>query len=259
MMDFYARLGGRVRALREAHNLTQQELAARLNINRPAVVQMEKGKRKICTEEALQLAEVFGITLGALIDPNKDIKVVLEEAKQDNLQTPQIRINVPQRHLAKFREVFLYILDRVGSKPNMGETVIYKLLYFIDFDFYEMYEEQLIGAAYQKNTYGPTPVEFAKIVQGMIASGEIEKAKRDFHGYPQTRYLPLREPDLSILRGNEVKVIDWVLNRLSDMNATQISEYSHGDIPWLTTDDNAIIEYESVFYRTPQYSARSYD
>ena len=151
------------------------------------------------------------------------------------------------------------ILDRVGSKPNIGETVIYKLLYFIDFDFYEMYEEQLIGAAYQKNTYGPTPVQFAKIVEAMIAHGEIERTKREYHGYPQMRYSPLREPDLSMLRGHEIKVIDKVLNRLSDMNAAQISEYSHGDIPWLTTDDNAIIEYESVFYRTPQYSVRSYD
>jgi len=252
-------LGERVRALRDAHSLTQDELAARLNLKRNAVGQIENGRRKMRFAEALKMAEVFGITPGALAEPGKDIEVVLEEINTPIEEKAQIRINVPQQNVAKFKEVLLHILNKVGSKANIGETVIYKLLYFIDFDFYEMYEEQLIGAAYQKNTYGPTPVEFAKIVRDMIADEEIEKTKREYHGYPQVRYLPLREPDLSILRGHETKVIDSVLNRLSGMNATQISEYSHGDIPWLTTDNNAIIEYESVFYRTPQYSVRSYD
>ncbi len=45
----------------------------------------------------------------------------------------------------------LYVLNKVGCKYNVGETVLYKLLYFIDFDFYEKYEEQLIGATYVKN------------------------------------------------------------------------------------------------------------
>jgi hypothetical protein len=41
------------------------------------------------------------------------------------------------------------------------------------------------------------------------------------------------------------------------MNASQISEYSHNDVPWLTAKDGGIIDYESVFYRTPSYSVRS--
>jgi hypothetical protein len=41
------------------------------------------------------------------------------------------------------------------------------------------------------------------------------------------------------------------------MNASQISEYSHGDVPWLTTDDKKIIDYEKVFYRTTPYSVRN--
>jgi hypothetical protein len=77
------------------------------------------------------------------------------------------RISIPQKNLKKFEQVLLYILCKVGSKPNIGETVIYKLLYFIDFNFYEKYEEQLIGATYIKNQYGPTPKEFIKVVDTM--------------------------------------------------------------------------------------------
>ena len=71
----------------------------------------------------------------------------------------------------KFKEVLLYILNKVGAKPNIGETALYKLLYFIDFDFYEKYETQLTGAKYIKNYYGPTPIEFEKIVEGMEKRG----------------------------------------------------------------------------------------
>jgi len=145
----------------------------------------------------------------------------------------------------------------VGSKPNIGETVLYKLLYFIDFDFYEKYEEQIIGATYLKNHYGPTPLEFKKIVEEMIRSREIIKVEDQYFEYPQTKYLPLREPDLNRLKANEVEMINDVLSRLSHMNASQISSYSHNDVPWLTADDQSIIEYESVFYRTDAYSVRT--
>lgn len=53
--------------------------------------------------------------------------------------------------------------------------------------------------------------------------------------------LPLRKPDLTKLRANEIELIDDVLNRLSDMNASQISDYSHRDIPWVTTEDGEVI------------------
>ena len=43
------------------------------------------------------------------------------------------------------------------------------------------------------------------------------------------------------------------------MSARQISEYSHKDVPWLATDEGGIIAYESVFYRTPEYSVRGDD
>ena len=45
-------------------------------------------------------------------------------------------------------------------------------------------------------------------------------------------------------------------SRLSDMNASKIADYSHKDIPWLAAEEGEILDYESVFYRTPEYSVR---
>ena len=93
----------------------------------------------------------------------------------------------------------------------------------------------------------------------MIDDGEIIKVESTYFEYPQTKYLPVRKADLAKLKANEIELIDNILHRLSDMNASQISEYSHNDVPWLTTENQEIIEYESVFYRTPSYSVREYD
>src|SRR3990167_5894472 len=258
MDNFNIRFGKTVKGLSEQRGISQQRLAELLNISRPAISQIESGERKISAEELKKLSEIFHIPLDSLLSLEKEPEVVLEEAEKREVIKPQMRINVPQKNLGKFKEVLLYILNKVGSKSNIGETVIYKLLYFIDFDFYEKYEEQLIGATYMKNKYGPTPVEFKKIVDKMSKDKEIEKVKSNFFAYPQTKYLPLRKQDLSKFKANEIEVIGDVLNKLSDMNATQISEYSHNDVPWLTTEDRKVIEYESVFYRTPPYSLREY-
>lgn len=259
-MDFYKRLGERVKKLRENYSLSQEEVAKRLKVNRVSISQIESGERKLTAEEIAKLSAIFNIDADILLDLKKDIRVRLEKEKDAvPKETSEIRISVPQKNLKKFREVLLYILNKVGSKTNIGETVLYKLFYFIDFDYYEKYEEQLIGAAYQKNHYGPTPVEFAKVVEGMKVKGDLVEVQSQYFQYPQRKYMPVREPDLSMLSADEIKTIDEVLERLSDMNAAQISEYSHGDVPWRTTQDGEIIDYESVFYRAAPYSVRKYN
>src|SRR4030043_788348 len=257
-MNIYEKIGLRIKKLREKTGMSQDVLARKMRLPRPAISQIESGARKIATDELLRFSQIFRIPVDDLLNPGKEPEVRLHEGKEAKEPKPRMRISVPQKNLQKFKEVLLYILNKVGSKPNIGETVIYKLLYFIDFDFYEKYEEQLIGATYMKNQYGPTPIEFDKIVEQMIKKEEIEKVKSDYFNYPQTKYLPRNKPDLTKFKENKIEVIDDVLNRLSEMNASQISDYSHGDVPWLTTSEGEVIEYESVFYRTPPYSVRSY-
>ncbi len=258
--NFNKRLGKRIKKLREQIDLSQEDLAVRLKINRVAISQIESGQRKMSAEEIAMVSKIFNITSDILLNLKKELAVVFERKVEASLKKrPEVRINVPQKNMSKFKEVLLYILNKVGSKPNVGESVIYKLLYFIDFDYYEKYEEQLIGATYIKNNYGPTPKEFVKIVNEMERKKELSKVESKYFQYPQTKYLPLRKPDLSILNARELQLIDSVLEGLSDKNATDISVYSHNDVPWLTTEDGEIIEYESVFYRNPAYSVRSYN
>ena len=59
-----------------------------------------------------------------------------------------MRPRKPTFNPKKFKEVILYILNKTGG---LDEEVLKTLLYFIDFDHYERYEEHLMGATYIKD------------------------------------------------------------------------------------------------------------
>ncbi len=251
----------KIKKLREKNGFSQEYLAKQLGISRPTFILIEEGKRELTISELKKLAAILNISLEEfLFNKKKGIEISIKlERKQRKTTKRGVRINVPQKKLDKFKEVLLYVLEKIGAKPNVGETVLYKLLYFIDFDFYEKYEEQLIGATYIKNYHGPTPIEFKPIVEEMGKKGEIEKVRSKYFQYDQKKYLPRRKPDLSRLNAQEIKHIDEVLARLSNKNAQELSDYSHNDVPWITTEDGKPIEYEAVFYRSRKTSVRSYE
>jgi transcriptional regulator with XRE-family HTH domain len=249
--------------MRNKQGISQAFVAGKIGVSRASYIEIEKGAKELTVSEASKIAEIFNITLTELISGKQicDIKVSLKDSKDtiERKKKQEMRIDVPQKNLKKFKEVLLYVLEKVGSKSNVGMTVLYKLLYFIDFDYYEKFEEQLIGATYIKNHFGPTPVEFKKIVESMELKGELETVKSKYFLHEQTKYLPRREPDISVLNAREIKHIDEVLARLSNKNAKELSAYSHEDIPWLVAKENEVIKYEAVFYRTKETSVREYE
>lgn len=251
-------LGEFIRKQRTKKEITQKELAAELRISRPTYTQIESGKRELTVSEAKKLAAVFDILLQDFLNEKETKRsVTIEKASRKKQNTLHIRVLA--KDLNKFKQVILYVLNKVGAKPNVGETVLHKLLYFIDFDYYEKFEENLMGATYIKNHHGPTSVDLGAILKEMQEQEEIKVVKTKYHGYPQKRYLPLEDSDLSTFSAREKEHIDAVLERLSDKNGKEIEKYSHGDIPWLSAEDGKPISYESVFYRDEKYSVRSYD
>ena len=164
----------KLKSLREQSHFSQKQLADALGISRPTYMQIEKGERELTISEAKKLASIFSLSLESFLENHASAtqEVVIESGTKQEKES-DIRIVMSRANARKFREVLLYILSKVGAKPNIGETALYKLLYFIDFDFYEKFEEQLTGARYIKNHYGPTPVEFKKIVENMEKKKEM--------------------------------------------------------------------------------------
>ncbi len=252
-----------IKSLRENNRLTQEYLAEKIGVSRPTYIQIEQGQRDLTVTEARKMADVFGLSLeDFLAEKIKSVSVRITSKKGGAAsKKTEMRIDVPQERVDKFREVLLYILKKIGGKPNVGMTVLYKILYFIDFDYYEKYEEQLMGALYIKNNFGPTPVMFEKIMRDLIKENKVEPIKSKFYQYPQTKYIinPKAEPNLSVIDGREKEHIDWEIERLSNMTAIEISALSHEDLPWITAEMGKPLHYEAVFYRTDATSVRKYD
>lgn len=169
------------------------------------------------------------------------------------------RISTPTLQVEKFKNVLLYILERCAGKPNVGEKVLGMLLYFSDFNHYEIYEEQLTGATYRKLPNGPIPDELESILSQMVEETQLHRVITVYQGSPQTRYLPQVKPDLTKLLASEVGVIDKVIQHMGDWSQAMITQYAHGDKPWRITEDNEELNYELAFYRGVPYTVRVYE
>lgn len=138
-----------------------------------------------------------------------------------------MREDTPRQDQEKQKQVIYYITTKHKEHLSYHELGIW--LYFIDFNFYEVYEKQLMGLQYRKTDI---PFIFVNI----------------------PNYPVIEIPDGDFLGDSEKKIIDDVINKFKSLEWYDLSAHLEEDIPWRTTDQYGIIPYESVFYRTKKTS-----
>lgn len=243
----------RIKQLRKQAGVSQEIVADAIGVARTTYASLEADRRPPNLDEIHKLAEYHEVSTASLISDDADVvnepEVTYERSQETNDTLP--REIDPKVKPEKLREVLLYVLSRVGAKPNVGETVLYKLLYFMDMDYYEKHERSITGLTYIHNTYGPSPVkDFRAVVDDMIEHDELDIVETKFFNNKQKKYLPQVAPKLTELRASEIKHIDEVLVRLGDKTASELSDLSHKDTPWIVTPQGRPIDYRDVFYRT---------
>ena len=251
-------VGQRITKLRKIKGLSQEDLAKSVKISRPSLAQIELGNRSVNILELQQLSMKLGFSLDDFMSKDFEVHQEINDENEKSTNIVEERIAVPNLNIDKFKNVLLYILEKCAGKPNVGETVLYKLLYFSDFNYYELYEEHLTGAKYKKLPFGPVPQKLDTIINQMIEGRVLKRVKTEYHGYPQTRYLPLEKANLEKLKASETEILDRVIEQMSDWSVTAISNYSHKDLPWEVTDEGKDISYELAFYRETPYTVRNY-
>ncbi len=246
MLNNNKKLGQKIKSLRQEVEMSQEELGSRLNISRTAVSQLERGNRSLKAFELLKISKIFGISVEDIFSEN--------QKKVDNNSKVNEDIEFNKENL---KNSILYILAECGGKPNFGKTVLYKLLYFSDFDSFERFREPITGLNYYRQKFGPVPQQkeqYGPTIEEMIDNSQLKKFKQEYYGKKQERYIALEDYEKKAFSAKQKEVIDNVLKRLSSMNALQIQNYAHGDYPWRVTKSGKIIPYKLAFNRDVPYS-----
>lgn len=221
--------------------MSQDDFAKALDVSRVTFSQIEQGERELKHSELIKIAGLFEMSLDDLVSQEKETQKIERKPKEED-------------PFYKFKQVFLYILNKCAQKPNIGKTALNKLLYFSDFNFYEKNFQSITGVEYIKLPRWPVPKIMDLILPQMEQEQLVKQIEIPYFGYTQQRILPLVAPDMSIFSASEIIEIDDVLRKYSDKSADRLSERSHNDMPYKATKNiGDTISYGLVGYRDPMY------
>lgn len=148
-------------------------------------------------------------------------------------------------HDAKFREMILYVAKEAQDDPKCGATKLNKILFYADFAAYRKWGRSISGQEYQKLEWGPAPRRLKPEVETLEREKACAWADRDYYGRTLKKLITLREPDLSRFSAEEIDLIRDVVDRLRELNATEVSDLSHEFLGWQAAEYGETIPYET--------------
>ncbi|MEK7606992.1 MAG: Panacea domain-containing protein [Patescibacteria group bacterium] len=149
----------------------------------------------------------------------------------------------------KYKEVILYLAEKLGGEIR-GKKKLAKLLYFVDFDFFEKFQKSLTGDVYKALPMGPFPITMEKVLADMAEEKKItiklEKVRAD---YNSTEIYRIKERADGNFSKEEQKVLDRVIAKYGHLSGKQLEDLTHAEAPYIGTAPNQEIAYELAFYR----------
>lgn len=78
--QFYSAVGQRIVAARKARGLTQEALALKMKMSRPAIANMERGAQRLPLHVAVRLKAILGLPdIEALLPPVTELDVLADD------------------------------------------------------------------------------------------------------------------------------------------------------------------------------------
>lgn len=155
----------------------------------------------------------------------------------------------------KYIELILYILTQSYDKKHLGKTVLCSLLYFIDFNYYELYGQLLTEETYIKTKKGIKPKHFREITEELIDRKQLFLRKEPYYHRIIHKYYPTIIPTIRFSK-KELELIDFSIKQLSNNNASAMIKHVIKDPPIIIADFGETIDCRYVFSRNEKYSAR---
>jgi len=149
---------------------------------------------------------------------------------------------------AKYKNAILYFLEHINNS-HLGKVKLMKLLYYMDFDHFEKCGTSITGDEYKNYPAGPVPEGGDAILKEMQAEGLIDISKEQVIDYLKYKYTPKARHEPSAFLPSEVEILSSVAEKWEHHSTNEIIAASHGEAPWLATENGETIPYALAYYR----------
>lgn len=154
----------------------------------------------------------------------------------------------------KYITILTYIITQCEDKHNFGKTVLNYILYFIDFNYYEIWGRSLTNETYKKSKKGLiVSTHFNEVIKELVRFNLLFTRKEDYFHRKINKYYITKFGTNSISYFEKM-VADDVIKKLANFNARDISEYACSDSPYILANFNENLNYYDVVYRDENYS-----
>jgi len=149
----------------------------------------------------------------------------------------------------KYKNAILFFANKIKN-GTLGKLKIMKLLYFLDFDFFEKYGRSITGDVYLRFENGPVPRMAEKILKEMNGKEIKIESRKVVEGYKDQQHIEaLKEFDLGVFEKEELLMLEELAGKWEKFTGVEMKNASHGEAPWIATKPDGIIDYNLAYYR----------
>lgn len=158
-------------------------------------------------------------------------------------------VKIPKIDERKYEMAVLFFANKIRN-GTLGKLKLMKLLYYLDFDFFEKYGHSITGDEYLRFEHGPVPRMAEKILAQMRGK-KIKIVNRKMpQGYNDQQHIePLIEFNPSLFTKEEILMLEEVADKWEKFTGAEMKSASHGEAPWIATKPNNVIDYNLSYYR----------
>lgn len=251
-------IGHRVSQARKSKGMTQKLLAEQLCLSRSALVKAESGQRGLSASELFNISEILEVPMDYFFLSTYDETSFQSMVNERDAEYETMRISEPILKQKKQIALLLYLLQQTAGNMNITEKEIPKLMYFCDFNYYEIYEEQLSGSSYFKMNNNVRIENMHKVAATLIKNRDILRIEIQNDQEKEKKLLAISSPNLKCLNAAELEIIQQVISSFQNWSAQKIADYLFEDIPFKVTEVGKLLSYNLVFYRSGFHSVRTY-
>ena len=149
----------------------------------------------------------------------------------------------------KYENAILFFARKIQN-GTLGKLKMMKLLYYLDFDFFEKYGHSVTGDEYLRWENGPVPKMAEKILASMNGKSIKITRRKVAQGYNDQQCIsPLVEFDFSVFTKEELMMLEEIGDKWEKFSGSEMKSATHGEAPWISTEPNGVIDYNLAYYR----------